>query len=321
MHKLLLFRPSEPLRPCCSTIDFATSSNQPPPFQSNDPMMSSSHYERRNESTTTIIRGTDSSWVMGWEDLWRHRDLLYFLTWRDIKVRYKQTVLGVAWAILQPLLIALSLTLFLARIVKVPPAELPYPVFAYSGMVIWQFFSQSVTEASNSLVVNERLISKVYFPRLVIPLSSVLASLMDLAVSLLVLIGFLICFRIAPKLSLVVLPLTIVLTGAIAAGVGFWLSALNVKYRDVRYTLNFVVQFWFLATPIAYPSSVVPEHWRVWYQMNPMVGAVEGFRWALRGTGGFPTKSVVQSVVVAVVLFFSGLYYFRRCEGTFADVI
>lgn len=277
--------------------------------------------DQANAHATTIIRGTDSSFDFGWADLSRHRDLLYFLTWRDVKVRYKQTLLGVAWAILQPLLIALSLTIFFSRLVKVSPAELPYPVFAYSGMVMWQFLSQSVTEASNSLVVNERLVSKVYFPRLVIPLSSVLASLMDLAISLVVLTAFLIYFRIAPTLSLVVVPLMIALAGAVGSGAGFWLSALNVKYRDVRYTLGFLVQFWFFATPIAYPSSVVSQRWRLWYDINPMVGVVEGFQWALRGTGGFPLRPVMVSVAFTAVLFLSGLYYFRRTEDTFADFI
>jgi lipopolysaccharide transport system permease protein len=284
-------------------------------------MSSPSNLRHASVAASTIIKGTDSSFDLGWADLLRRRDLLYFLIWRDIKVRYKQTLLGVAWAILQPLLIAMSLTLFLARVVKVPTGGLPYPVFAYSGMVIWQFLAQSVTEASNSLVANERLISKVYFPRLVIPLSSVLASLMDLAVSLVVLTVFLIYFRIAPKLSLAVLPLMIALAGAVASGAGFWLSALNVKYRDVRYTVGFLVQFWFFVTPIAYPSSVVPDRWRLWYEMNPMVGAVEGFQWALRGTGNFPARPVILSAVVAAALFFSGLYYFRRTEDTFADFI
>jgi len=284
-------------------------------------MFAPMNYRRARVITTTIVRGTDSSWELGWVDLSRHRDLLYFLTWRDIKVRYKQTLLGVAWAILQPLLIALSLTLFLARVVKIPTGGLPYPIFAYSGMVIWQFLAQSVTEASNSLVANERLVSKVYFPRLVIPLSSVLASLMDLVISLVVLTVFIVYFRIAPKLSLAVLPLMIALAGVVASGAGFWLSALNVKYRDVRYTVGFLVQFWFFVSPIAYPGSVVPERWRLWYEMNPMVGVVEGFQWALEGTSNFPARPVILSAVVAAALFFSGLYYFRRTEDTFADFI
>lgn len=281
----------------------------------------SSHSESADASVTTIIRGTDSSFDFGWRDLSRRRELLYFLTWRDIKVRYKQTLLGVAWAILQPLLIALSLTLFFARVIKVPASGLPYPVFAYSGMVLWQFLAQSVTDSSNSLVVNERLVSKVYFPRMVIPLSSVLASLMDLAVSCVVLVAFLVYFKIVPGLGLIALPLMIALTASVASGAGFWLSALNVKYRDVRYTLTFLVQFWFFVTPIAYPVSVVPARWRIWYEMNPMVGAVEGFQWSLRATGDFPARAVALSIVVAAALFFSGLFYFRRTEDTFADFI
>ena len=238
-------------------------------------MMSSPfNTQRANVTVPTKIGGKDSTWRLDWADLVRHRELLYFLTWRDIKVHYKQTTLGVAWAILQPLAIAFSLTLFLSRVVKMPQGELPYPVFAYSGMVLWQFFAQSLTEASNSLLANERLISKVYFPRLVIPLSAVMASLMDFVVSLLVLGVLLAFYRIPIKPGLLLFPLMVILAGMIASGVGFWLSALNVKYRDVRYTLTFLVQLWFLASPIAYPSTVVPERWRLWYQINPMAGAI-----------------------------------------------
>jgi len=280
-----------------------------------------SNSERANAVPTTIIRSADSSWTLGWAELLRHRELLYFLTWRDIKVRYKQTVLGVVWAILQPLAIALSLTLFLSRLIKVPSGELPYPVFAYAGMVLWQFFAQSVTEAANSLVVNERLITKVYFPRLLVPLSSVLASFVDFAVSLVILVLFLAYFHIVPGLSLVVFPFMVLLTAVIASGVGFWLSALNVKYRDVRYTLNFLVQFWFLATPIAYPSSAVPARWSFLYALNPMVGVVDGFRWSLHRAGHFPAASLSLSFGIAALLFFSGLNYFRRTEDTFADFI
>lgn len=265
------------------------------------------------------ISGTDPALSLQWGELWSHRELLFFLTWRDIKVRYKQTVIGVAWAVLQPLAIALSLSLLLGRLVKVPAGELPYPVFAYSGMVVWQLFAQAVTDSSNSLLANERLLTKVYFPRLLLPLSAVLSSLLDFGISLFVLAAFLAYFRIVPQASIVLMPLFVVMTVVVALGIGFWLSALNVKYRDVRYTVTFLMQFWFFATPIAYPASTVPERWRFWYELNPMAGVVEGFRWSLRGTGAFPLHMLVTSACVSAVLFAGGLYYFCRTEETFAD--
>lgn len=277
--------------------------------------------QHAGSTATVIIRGADSSWSLQARELWQHRELLYFLTWRDIKVRYKQTILGLAWAVLQPLAIALTLTLFLGHLVKVPSGGLPYPVFAYSAMVVWQLFAQALTQSSNSLVANERLVTKVYFPRLIVPLSAVLASLLDFAISLLVLAMFLAYYRIAPTATILALPLMVFLAVLIALGVGLWLAALNVKYRDVRYTVNFLVQFWFFASPVAYPTSVVPERWRIWYGLNPMVGVVEGFRWALRGSGAAPLLLLAISAGVAVALFMSGLYYFRRTEDTFADFI
>lgn len=267
------------------------------------------------------IRASDTAWSLHWNELWQHRELLYFLAWRDIKVRYKQTVLGVLWAILQPLCIALSLTLFLGRMVHLPSGDLPYPVFAYSGMVLWQFFAQALTESSNSTVANERLISKVYFPRLFVPLSAVLASLFDFAISLSILALFLVYFHVVPTASLALLPFFVLPAVFSSLGIGLWLSALNVKFRDVRYTVNFLVQFWFLASPIAYPTNVVPERWRFLYEMNPMVGAVDGFRWALRSMGAFPMQSVTIAVLTTVALLLTGLYYFRRTEDTFADFI
>lgn len=270
---------------------------------------------------TVTIRAADTAWSLHWNELWQHRELLFFLVWRDLKVRYKQTVVGVAWAVLQPLAIALSLTLFLGRVVHISTGSLPYPVFAYSGMVLWQLFAQGVTEASNSVTTNERLISKVYFPRLFVPLSAVLSSLLDFLVSLLVLAAFLAYFRIIPSYGLVFIPVFVLFAALSSLGAGLWLSALNVKYRDVRYTVTFLVQFWFLATPIAYPVSAVPERWRLLYALNPMVGAIEGFRWALHDAAGFPIMAVALSAASAVVLFLSGLYYFRRTEDTFADFI
>ena len=267
------------------------------------------------------IRATETAWNLQWDELWQHRELLYFLTWRDIKVRYKQTALGVTWAILQPLAIALALAAFLGRVVRVPFVSLPYPVFAVAGLVLWQFFAQALTGASNSVVANGQIISKVYFPRLFVPLSAVLASLIDFVISLLVLAFFLVYFRILPSANAALLPLFVLPAIFSSLGAGLWLSALNVRFRDVHHIVSFLMQFWFLATPIAYPTSVVPERWRVLYELNPMVGAVDGFRWALLGVGAFPSQSVALSVLIAATLLITGLYYFRRIEDTFADYI
>lgn len=284
-------------------------------------MNSVSNNQEAGCATAVLIGGEGSSWSLNLRELWQHRELLYFLTWRDIKVRYKQTVLGLTWVAIQPLAMALSLSLFLGRFVKVPSGDLPYPLFAYSAMVIWQFFAQAVTGASNSLLANERLVTKVHFPRSLVPASSVMASLLDFAIGLVLLVPFLVYYRIAPTLSLAVLPLVVFIAVLIALGLGLWLSALNVKYRDVRHTVNFMVQFWFLATPIAYPTSAVPDRWRLWFGLNPMVGVVEGFRWSLRGSGPAPVYLMAVSACIAALLFVSGLFYFWWTEETFADFI
>jgi lipopolysaccharide transport system permease protein len=284
-------------------------------------LMPTTNTEHPGNPPCVTIRATDAAWNLHWEELSQHRELLFFLVWRDIKVRYKQTVVGVAWAIVQPLAIALSLTLFLGRAVRGSTGSLAYPVFAYAGMAVWQLFSQSVTESSNSVVNNERLISKVYFPRLFVPLAAVLASLLDFVFALTVLAVFLLVFRIVPTGKLALAPLFVLLTLVPALGTGLWLSALNVKYRDVRYTLSFLVQFWFFASPIAYPLAVVPEGWRFVYMLNPMVGAIEGFRWTLQGGTAFPWLSVALGITTGVSLFATGLIYFRHTEDTFADFI
>lgn len=268
-----------------------------------------------------VVRGGDTPWSLKARELWEHRDLLYFLAWRDIKVRYKQTVLGVVWTILQPLAIAVTLCVFLGRVVKVPSDGLPYLVFAYSAMAIWQLFADALTGASNSMVANDRLVTKVYFPRLVIPLSSVVSSLLDFAITFSVLVLFLIYYRVVPTAALAALPFVVLLAILNALGAGLWLCALNVKYRDVRHTLAFLVQFWFFSTPIAYPASLVPQRWRILYSLNPMVGVVDGMRWALRGSGHVPLLSLTASACVGILLFVSGLYYFQRTEDTFADFI
>lgn len=283
--------------------------------------MISSDSQRASPVATTFIRSSNSSWSLGWADLKRHRELLYFLTWRDIKIRYKQTALGITWAILQPLAVALALTAFLGRVFHMTSDDLPYPVFAYAGMVLWQLFAQSLVATSNSIVRDVQLISKVYFPRLLVPLSAILASLLDFAVSLLVLIVFLVYFRIAPTAAVVLFPLFVLPVILSSLGAGLWLAALNVKYRDVHYTVNFFVQFWFFVTPVVYPVSSIPVRWRALYELNPMVGALQGFRWALRGNGIFPAQSFMLAILTSTALLLTGLYYFRRTEDTFADFI
>jgi len=264
--------------------------------------------------------------ITGWVainliELWEYRELVYFLTWRDIKVRYKQTVFGAAWAIIQPVSMMLIFTVFFGNLVGVPSDGLPYPLFAFTALLPWQLFSRALTSASTSLVVNQRLITKVYFPRLLIPMSAVLSSLVDFGISLVLLLVMMIIYGIAPTPMLALLPLFTLLALMTALGVGFWLSALDAQYRDVRYTLPFLTQFWLFATPVVYPASLVPDRWSLLYGLNPMTGVVEGFRWALLGKTGAPDMMLVVSTIAVLAVFIGGLYYFRRAENTFADVV
>jgi lipopolysaccharide transport system permease protein len=252
--------------------------------------------------------------------LWEYRELLYFLVWRDIKVRYKQTALGAAWAILQPVLTMVVFSVFFGRLAKVPSDGIPYPVFALAALVPWQLFAYSVSESTNSLVVSQNLIKKVYFPRLLIPVASVLAGLVDFAISFVALVGLMTYYGIRPTAAIAILPLFILLAVASALCVGLWLSALNVQFRDVRYTIPFLTQFWMFVTPVAYPSSLIPGKWRTVFGLNPMAGVVEGFRWALLGKATSLGPLLAVSIGVVVVLLFGGLVYFRRMESTFADV-
>ncbi len=272
-------------------------------------------------ASSTVISSSSSPLRLQSKELWQYRELLYFLVWRDIKVRYKQTVMGLAWAIVQPLFIALTLSIFLGRLAKVSSNGSPYFLFAYSAMAVWQLFAQALTGAGNSLIVNEELVTLVYFPRLLVPLSAVLASLLDFFVALLILIPFLVWYKVTPSVTILAMPFFVLLALLIALGVGLWLAALNVKYRDVRHTLGFLVQLWFLATPVAYSINVVPQGWRMWYGLNPMVSAVEGFRWTLLGTGGTSLRMLSVSVAATAVVFFGGLYYFLSSQDTFADFI
>ncbi len=270
---------------------------------------------------TFFIRPEQGLAPLGLKELWEYRELLYFLTWRDIKVRYKQTVLGAAWAVIQPFFMMVVFSLFFGRLAHVPSDGLPYPIFAYCALLPWQLFAHALSESSNSLVTNERLITKVYFPRLLVPISSVLGGLVDFAIAFVILLLMMAWYGIRPTWAIAALPGFILLAMASALGVGLWLSALNVRYRDVRYTLNFLIQFWLLATPVAYPSSLIPARWRALYGLNPMAGVVEGFRWALLGKSEGPGLMLAVSVVVVILILIAGLYYFRRMEAEFADVI
>lgn len=275
------------------------------------------------EAAIPVIRIEPSrGWVsLGLRDLWEYRELLYFLIWRDVKVRYKQTVLGAAWAILQPFLTMVVFSVFFGRLANVPSDGIPYPLFAYCALLPWQLFAHALTQSGNSLVAERQLITKVYFPRMVIPVSAVLAGLVDLGIAFIVLLGMMFYYGIVPTAAASMLPLFLLLAVGTALGVGLWLSALNVQYRDLRYTIPFLTQFWLFVTPIAYPSSLVPEQWRALYGLNPMAGVVEGFRWALLGTDTAPGPIIIASTMVALAILIGGAFYFRRMEKMFADVV
>jgi lipopolysaccharide transport system permease protein len=283
-------------------------------------------------STTTLNVTTDlpvhviapaKGWVpIRLRELWEYRELLYFLVWREVKIRYKQTALGVAWAIIQPVFTTIVFTVVFNRFGKIAaPGDIPYPVYAYCALMPWQLFAFALGESSNSVVANQRLITKVYFPRLIMPIASVCVGLVDFCISSVVLVGLMIYYHVVPSVAFWTVPFWALLAVVTALGVGLWLSALNVKYRDVRYTLPFLTQIWLFATPVAYPISRVPEAWRAFYALNPMVGVVEGFRWALFGSAASPGLSVALSVAVMAVMLVSGLFYFRRMERTFADIV
>ena len=260
-------------------------------------------------------------WVpLDLRELWDQRELIYFLAWRDIKVRYKQTVLGASWAILQPVFGMIVFSVFFGRLGRIPSDGLPYPLWSFAGLVPWTFFAQGLTQAANSLVQSQNLLRKVYFPRLAIPIATVLSAALDFALAFVVLVGFMMVYRVEPSLRAIwVLPLAL-LAIVTTLGIGLWLAALSIRYRDVRYVVPFLVQFGLFATPIAYPSTLLPERWRTLYALNPMAGVVEGFRWSLLGADTRPGAMIIVSSLVAVIVLVAGAFYYRSVERTFADL-
>lgn len=254
-------------------------------------------------------------------ELWDYRELFYFLTWRDIKVRYKQTAFGAAWAVLQPFLTMVVFSLFFGSLAGIPSGGVPYPVFAFAALVPWTFFATAVALAGNSLVEQERILAKVYFPRLIVPAAAVLACLVDFAIAFVVLLVMMLVYGIVPTAAILTLPFFVLLAALTALAVGLWLSALNVLYRDVRYVIPFLVQLWLFISPVAYPSSLVPEPWDAVYGLNPMAGVIDGFRWALLSEAEPPGPLLAVSVVTIAALLAGGLLYFRRMERSFADVV
>jgi len=278
---------------------------------------------QREESAVPVILVRPSK---GWAslnlgELWRYRELVYFFIWRDIKVRYKQTLLGAAWAIIQPFFVMVIFNIFFGKLAKIPSDGIPYPIFSYVALLPWQLFENGVRKAGNSLVSGRNLLTKVYFPRLAIPIATVIAGLVDFALALTILLGMMWFYDYSPTKWILFTPLLLILALVTALGTGLWLSALNVTYRDVGYIIPFILRVWFFLTPITYSASIVPEEYQTIYALNPMTGVIQGFRWAMLGAGEPPSALILASTVAAVFLMISGLFYFRRMERTFADVV
>src|SRR5881394_495136 len=268
--------------------------------------------------TTIRIEPPRSLFELRLGEVWAYRELLYFFVWRDVKIRYKQTAIGVLWVVLQPVLTMLAFTLFFGRLAKLPSEGLPYPVFYFAALVPWTYFSYALQMTTNVVVDNQRLITKVYFPRLILPISAALSGLVDFAIGFVVLAIFTVAYGIRPTLAALWLPALLALAFFTALGVGLWLSALNALYRDVRYVIPFVIQFWMFASPVAYPASLVPSRWRWLYGLNPMAGVIDGFRWAITGHGHAPAATLFVSSAAVLVILFGGLVFFQRMEGTVA---
>ena len=283
--------------------------------------MSASAADKRLLSAVLRIAPSQGWWELPLSELWDYRELLYFIVWRDIKIRYKQTAVGAAWAVLQPLLTMLVFSLFFGKLAHVPSDGMPYPIFYYSALLPWMYFAAALQNATTAIVDNQKVITKVYFPRIALPLAAVLASLVDFGISFLMFLALMVYYGIHPTAAVVWFPAFLLLAVMTALGVGLWLSALNAIYRDVRYVMPFLIQFWMFASPVAYPSSLVPEKWRWLYGLNPMAGVIEGFRWSLVGRGAAPGTMVFVSAGVVVLIFLGGMAYFQQMETTVADVV
>jgi len=276
----------------------------------------------KHDPTTIYIKPSTGLTALNLRDIWVYRELVFFMIWRDIKVRYKQTLLGAAWAVIQPVMTMLVFNFIFGSVAKVPTDGIPYPIFSYTALLPWGLFVTALNQASRSLTSNHNMITKVYFPRLVLPMASVLAGLVDFAIAVVIMLGMMWYFKVTPTLSVLwTLPLFLLLAIITALGVALWLSAINVKYRDVNYALPFLTQFWLFITPVAYSANVISEKWQLVYSLNPMAGVVNGFRWALLGAGNGPDLALWVSTGISVLILVSGLFYFRNMERTFADTI
>ncbi|HZG67170.1 MAG TPA: ABC transporter permease [Herpetosiphonaceae bacterium] len=274
------------------------------------------------DAAPEIVFGPTRGWItLNLGEVWAHRELLFFLAWRDIKVRYKQTIIGAAWAMLKPIMTMVIFSTIFGSLIGVPSGDVPYPIFVYTALISWSFFASALGQSGSSLVANASLISKVYFPRLVLPIASVFVAAVDFALAFLVLLALMLWYGIIPGSALLALPLFLLLAVTTALGAGLWLSALEIKYRDVGHIVPFLTQFWLYATPVIYPSSIIPERWRLLYSLNPMVGVVEGFRWSLLGTAHSPARQIIISTIIVVIMLIGGLFFFRRAEREFADVV
>jgi lipopolysaccharide transport system permease protein len=276
----------------------------------------------KHEPTTIYIKPSKGLAALNLRDLWIYRELIFFMMWRDVKVKYKQTLLGMAWAVIQPVMTMLVFTFLFDRVAKLPTDGIPYPVFSFTALLPWGLFVVALNQGSRSLVAHNNMVTKIYFPRLILPMSSVFAGLVDFAIAFVILIGLMIYYHVTPAYHLLwTLPLFLLLAFITALGVALWLSAFNVKYRDVNHALPFLTQFWLFLTPVAYSSSVISEKWQILYSLNPMAGVVNGFRWALLGSGNGPDIALWVSASISILILISGLFYFRSMEKTFADTI
>jgi len=276
----------------------------------------------KHDPTTIYIKPSTGLTALNLRDIWVYRELVFFMIWRDIKVRYKQTLLGAAWAVIQPVMTMLVFNFIFGSVAKVPTDGIPYPIFSYTALLPWGLFVTALNQASRSLTSNHNMITKIYFPRLVLPMASVLAGLVDFAIAFVIMLGMMWYFDVTPTISVLwTLPLFLLLAIITALGVALWLSAINVKYRDVNYALPFLTQFWLFITPVAYSANVISEKWQLVYSLNPMAGVVNGFRWALLGAGNGPDLALWVSTGISVLILVSGLFYFRNMERTFADTI